>query len=164
MLPLLREFRVQSAVFDFSESNEFEYRNTFRCPATRGEVIDAHITALDNGQYYNGTQTSNLVVHQYYAAPFDDLPLLHPDIPLTMDTNLLYLDITLLQVALKRVAGGGREISWNSATGLTNVVEFTTNLPPVWTTLVVTNGTGARLAVVDSNAGPRRFYRVRVAY
>ena len=119
------------------------------------------LNILSNFQYYTGTQTSNLVVHQYYQAPFDDLPLLYPSLA---DTNLLFVDITLLQVAIKPAAAGGKEISWNSATGLTNIVEFTTNLPPVWNTLARTNGTGARMTVLDTTAVPKRFYRVRVTY
>ena len=119
------------------------------------------LNILSNFQYYTGTQTSNLVVHQYYQAPFDDLPLLYPSLA---DTNLLFVDITLLQVAIKPAAAGGKEISWNSATGLTKIVEFTTNLPPVWNTLARTNGTGARMTVLDTTAVPKRFYRVRVTY
>ncbi|MGB7768129.1 MAG: hypothetical protein WBN22_04655 [Verrucomicrobiia bacterium] len=74
------------------------------------------------------------------------------------------MDISLLQIALQPVGGGGEQISWNSATGLTNIVEYTTNLPPVWNTLVTTNGTGARMTVTDNAAVPSRFYRVRVVY
>ena len=47
---------------------------------------------------------------------------------------------------------------------MTNIVEFTTNLPPSWNTLVRTNGTGARMAVVDNAVSQRRFYRVSVTY
>jgi len=119
------------------------------------------LNILRDFQYYDGTQTSNLVLHQYYYAPFDDLPFLRPSV---VDTNLLFFDITLLQVAVKSLAGGGREISWNSATGLTNIVEFTTSFPPAWNTLALTNGTGARMTVVDDAATAGRFYRVRVAY
>jgi cyclophilin family peptidyl-prolyl cis-trans isomerase len=104
-------------------------------------------------------QPTNLVLYQYYTPPFDTLPLLRPSV---IDSNLVFIDITLLQVAIQPVPGG-REISWNSATGMTNLVEFTTNLPPVWNTLVSTNGTGSRMAVVDSSANPKRFYRVRIA-
>lgn len=75
--------------------------------------------------------------------------------------DLLFVDISLLQVAVKSIVSG-REISWNSAASMTNIVEFTTNLPPAWNTLLRTNGTGGRLAVVDAAATPRRFYRVRV--
>ena len=84
--------------------------------------------------------------------------------PSLASTNFVFVDITLLQVAIQPGAGGGEQISWNSAAGLTNIVEFTTNLPPVWQTLAVTNGTGARMAVVDSTGAPKRFYRVRVNY
>lgn len=111
-------------------------------------------------QFLPPPQNSNVVVHQYYAAPFDDFPLLYPQ---TTITNYVFVDITLLKVAVATVAGG-QEISWNSATGLTNVVEFTTNLPPVWNTLLRTNGTGARMSVVDGRGAPWRFYRVRVDY
>ena len=122
------------------------------------------LNILASFPYYNGTQSSNVVIHQYYAPPFDDLPVLVPqDVVAVHYTNLVFLDITLLQVAIKRVTGG-REVSWNSATGLTNIVEFTTNLPPAWNTLAVTNGNGTRMAVVDSAAGSKRFYRVRVVY
>jgi len=104
-------------------------------------------------------QATNLVLYQYYAAPFDTLPLHYPN---PTETNFLFLDITLLQVAILPVTGG-KEISWNSAAGMTNIVEFTTNLPPAWNTLTSTNGTGARMSVVDGSANPMRFYRVRVA-
>lgn len=117
------------------------------------------LNLLNNFQYWTGTQSSNVVLHQYYQPPFDDLPLLRPRLE---DANFVFLDITLLQVAVKPLAGGSKEISWNSATGMTNIVEFTTNLPPVWNILTRTNGTGGRLAVVDPAATPRRFYRVRV--
>lgn len=136
-----------------------------------GFTVFGHVIAGTNvlGQFNNfknwtfpwGTppQPANLVLDQYYAVPFDTLPLLYPN---PTDTNFVFLDITLLQVAIQPAAGG-REISWNSATGLTNIVEFTTNLPPVWRTLASTNGTGARMSVVDAAADPKRFYRVRVA-
>jgi cyclophilin family peptidyl-prolyl cis-trans isomerase len=116
------------------------------------------LSVLNSFQYWTGVQTTNLVYN--WGSPFDSLPLLYPSLS---DDAFLYVDVTLLQVAVKPVAGG-KEISWNSATGLTNIVEFTTNLPPLWNTLAHTNGTGARMAVVDSAAPSRRFYRVRVAY
>jgi hypothetical protein len=94
-----------------------------------------------------------------WGSPFDSLPLLHPGLA---STNFVFLDITLLQVAIQTVAGG-RQISWNSTAGMTNIVEFTTNFPPVWSTLTFTNGNGGRQSVVDAAADPKRFYRVRVA-
>ncbi len=133
-----------------------------------GRVVNgANVLNIFNGfQTYDGTQQSNLVanvdplLNNYFYPNFATCPLLHPAF---VETNLVFLDITLLKVAVATVAGG-QEISWNSATGLTNVVEFTTNLPPVWNTLLRTNGTGARMSVVDGRGAPWRFYRVRVDY
>ena len=46
-----------------------------------------------------------------------------------------------------------------------NTVEFTTNFPPVWQSLTVTNGTGGTFKFVDSSVtNAQRFYRVRVDY
>jgi len=118
------------------------------------------LNLLNSFQYYDGTQSSNLVL-QIYQPPFDDLPLLFPS---SDYSNFVFMDITLLQIEVKPIVGGGYQISWNSPAAMTNVVEFTTNLPPTWSTLIRTNGTGARMAVLDETASPRRFYRVRVEY
>ena len=104
---------------------------------------------------------TNLVLMNYFSAPLNELPVLSSNFPPTA-TDLVFLDITLLQVAIQPVSDG-REISWNSTAGMTNIVEFTTNLPPVWNTLVSTNGTGFRMSVTDTTTDPKRFYRVRVA-
>lgn len=106
---------------------------------------------------------TNLVLINYFAPPLDTLPVLTSNFPPT-GSSLVFVNITLLQVAISPAAGGGKQISWNSATGLTNIVEYTTNLPPVWNTLVTTNGTGAQMSVVDNAVAPSRFYRVRVIY
>lgn len=132
-------------------------------------VVFGHVIAgtnvlniFNNFQFYTGTQSSNLVANEssLYGPAFQDLPLLHPSLN---STNFVFLDISLLQVAIQSVAGG-KQISWNSATGLTNIVEYSTNFPPVWNTLVTTNGTGAQMTVTDNAAAPSRFYRVRVVY
>ena len=118
------------------------------------------LNLFNNFQYYTGTQSSNLIANEESFNPaFGDLPLLYP---VLTSTNFVFLDITLLQVAITN--SGGEQISWNSVTGLTNIVEFTTNLPPIWNTLITTNGTGARMTVTDTAVAPRRFYRVRVIY
>jgi len=134
-------------------------------------VVFGHVIAgtnvlniFNNFQYWNypwtipPAGTTNLVLFQYYEPPFDNLPLLYPNLN---GTNYVLIDITLLQVAITN-SSGNEQISWNSATGMTNVVEFTTNLPPVWNTLITTNGTGARMTVTDSAPARSRFYRVRV--
>lgn len=106
---------------------------------------------------------TNLVLVNYYAPPLNTLPLLTSNFP-PPAASFVTVDVTLLQVAITPAAGGGKQITWNSATGLTNIVEYTTNLPPIWNTLVTTNGTGAPMTVVDNAAAPSRFYRVRVVY
>ena len=95
---------------------------------------------------------------------FKTLPVTYAGAYYPRYQDLIFVDVTLLQVAVKPLAGGAKEISWNSLSGTTNVVEFTTNLPPVWNTLARTNGTGLRMTVEDSTATPQCFYRVRVAY
>ncbi|MCU0772135.1 MAG: peptidylprolyl isomerase [Verrucomicrobia bacterium] len=96
---------------------------------------------------------------------FNEFPLLLTAQPPLIDSDeMVYVDITLLSVQIA-LTNNLREISWNSLSGLTNVVEYTTNLPPSWNTLVTTNGTGSRLAVTDpSPTNLFRFYRVRVLY
>lgn len=131
-----------------------------------GHVIQGTNVLNEFNRFQNWTNNpapapTNLVLSGYYAAPLNTLPVLSSNFP-PQATDFVFIDITLLQVAIRPVAGG-REISWNSATGLTNIVEFTTQFPPVWNGLIATNGTGARMAVVDASHDPQRFYRVRVA-
>ncbi len=146
--------------FNLANNSFLDAPNTNDFFVVFGHVVNGTnvLNILNSFQDWNGTQTSNLVYS--WVVPFGSLPLLYP---ILVDTNFVFLDITLLQVSAKP-SPGGQEISWNSVAGLTNIVEFTTNLPPAWTTLVRTNGTGARMAIVDSAAGPSRFYRVRVVY
>jgi cyclophilin family peptidyl-prolyl cis-trans isomerase len=148
--------------FNFTNNSFLDAADSNNFFVVFGHIVNGTnvLNIFNNFQYWNGTQSSNLVLHQYYSPPFDDLPLLLPNV---VDSNFVFVDVSLLQVAVKSVAGG-KEVSWNSAAGLTNVVEFTTNFPSAWNTLVRTNGTGARIAVVDSVSGTRRFYRVRVEY
>ncbi len=107
-------------------------------------------------------QSTNLDLHQYYLPPFDDLPLLHTN---AVDTNFVFMDVSLLQIAIKPAVGGGKEISWNTAAGLMNFIDYTTNFPPSWHVLASTNGTGNTITINDSAvSNASRFYRVRVAY
>jgi peptidyl-prolyl cis-trans isomerase A (cyclophilin A) len=105
--------------------------------------------------------TTNIILHQYYNPPFDDLPLLHPEVA---DTNFLFVDISLLKLEVKELGSAAREISWNSIAGRTNVLEYTTDFPPAWQPLVTTNGHGGNITVTDESTSPQRFYRVRLLY
>ncbi len=96
------------------------------------------------------------------GSAFGELPLLTDRAAFN---DLLYVDVSLLNVQVRSAGSGTREISWNSVGGRTNYLEFTTNLPPAWQTLISTNGTGNTLQVVDADASNAyRFYRVRVEY
>lgn len=77
--------------------------------------------------------------------------------------TLVYLDITLLNVAIGHGPAGAR-IAWDSVAGRPNVVEFTRAFPPTWETLVRVEGTGGRMSVEDASGESRRFHRVRVEY
>jgi cyclophilin family peptidyl-prolyl cis-trans isomerase len=117
-------------------------------------------------QYWTGLPApspTNLVLHDFYAPPLDNLPVLTSSHLPPAVSDFVFVDISLLQIAITNI-NGSEQISWNSATGLTNIVEFTTNLPPVWNTLITTNGNGTRMTVLDNATAPSRFYRVRVIY
>jgi cyclophilin family peptidyl-prolyl cis-trans isomerase len=150
--------------FNLTNNPALDEHNTNGFFVVFGHVIQGtNILNLFNSfQYYTGIQTSNLIANEenYYGPAFVGLPLLYPSLA---PTNFVYIDITLLQVAITN-NGGAEQISWNSATGLTNIVEFTTNMPPVWNTLITTNGTGARMTVTDHAAAQSRFYRIQVTY
>ena len=125
------------------------------------------LNVFNSFQQFNGLQQSNVWVDATgtYASPesgsnFTHFPLLYP---LIQSSNFVYFDITLLQVAVVRISGAF-EVTWNSPAGMTNIVEFTTQFPPVWVPLISTNGTGQRMAILDQTADPKRFYRVRVLY
>ena len=78
--------------------------------------------------------------------------------------DLVYVDITLLDVRIASQPAGAQTISWQSVSNKLNRVEFTTRMPPVWTELASTNGTGQLMQVTDPVVDPNRFYRVRVDY
>jgi len=96
---------------------------------------------------------------------FSDLPVRYLGQAPPHYNDLIYVDLSLLNVQVRPVVNGSREISWNSVSNKLNTVEFTTNFPPHWQSLTVTNGTGGPFKFVDSSGtNAQRFYRVRVDY
>ena len=59
---------------------------------------------------------------------------------------------------------GRRSISWDSVAGVTNAVEYTTDLSAPWQTFATVTGTGARMSLPDTSTDPHRFYRVKLIY
>ncbi len=145
--------------FNLADNTFLDNPDTNNLFVVFGHVISGTnvLNVFNKFQLYDGTQTNNLVA--YVPPYFNDLPLLKP---VLSDTNFLFVDVSLLQVAISTNPDGGHVISWNSAAAMTNVVEFTTSLPPTWTELVRTNGTGNRISVNDNTSAGFRFYRVRV--
>jgi peptidyl-prolyl cis-trans isomerase A (cyclophilin A) len=107
--------------------------------------------------YFNGLQNAGV--------PFDSLPVNYSGFAAPTLTNVYYVNITVLNAQVTLAANGARKITWGSINGLTNNVEFATNLPPVWQVLASTNGTGSSLTVTDSVPSlTKRYYRVHVLY
>ena len=94
---------------------------------------------------------------------FGALPLLTTN---ATYNDLLYADISLLNVRVRRSTNDTCRISWRSVDGKTNRVEYSSRMPPVnWQPLIATNGNGTTYTVTDSSTNAaRRFYRVRVDY
>ena len=65
---------------------------------------------------------------------------------------------------MKLLTNGTRQITWNSINGLTNALEYSTNLP-VWQTLTNVVGNGNSMTNLDASTNKTgRFYRVRILY
>lgn len=81
--------------------------------------------------------------------------------------DLVYVDISLrrdMNLALNRLPTK-RVVTWDSVAGVQNIVQFSTNSPPVWQNLTTVIGTGARMTADDTAPmQPLKFYRVILEY
>lgn len=103
--------------------------------------------------------TDFLATNFFQMLPVNYLGTNHPSY-----ANLLHVDISLLSMQII-ATNNQRQISWNSVNGQSNIVEFTTVMPPAWQQLANTNGNGSRCTVADTTAtNIFRFYRVRITY
>jgi cyclophilin family peptidyl-prolyl cis-trans isomerase len=86
-----------------------------------------------------------------HAPPYDDL---------------IYYTVNILTARIQlNPTNGSRQISWPSVNGVTNLVEYATNLPGVWNVLATTNGNGNTFTVTDSSINKAgRFYRIHVLF
>jgi peptidyl-prolyl cis-trans isomerase A (cyclophilin A) len=115
--------------------------------------------------FTTGNRATN-VIRDFRAVlgpAFGSLPLLTTN---ATYGDLLYVDVSLLNVRVRRLTNDTCRISWRSVDGKTNRVEYSNRLPPVnWQLLIATNGNGATFNVTDASTNAaRRFYRVRVDY
>jgi cyclophilin family peptidyl-prolyl cis-trans isomerase len=149
--------------FNLKDNTELDAPDTNNMFVVFGRVVRGTgvLEAFTGFQpWQGGTAETNIV--RWFGGAFSDFPLLAPD---PVETNLIFMDISLLQVAVAPVEDGGRAVSWKSVDQLTNRVEFTAGFPPAWQTLAALPGTGQRLEVLDpSPDAASRFYRVRIEY
>lgn len=130
-----------------------------------GRVVGGtNALALFNSFVGQRTPSTNVLVNA--GSPFNELPVTHfPAANENIFSILIYCDITLMNVSVDKQTDGARKISWSSALNATNVVEYTTNFPPVWTTLTnLVRPTSPNSVAIDPSGDPNRFYRVRTAY
>jgi cyclophilin family peptidyl-prolyl cis-trans isomerase len=83
-------------------------------------------------------------------------------------TNLIYVNFSLrrdLGIQIKPITAGQHQITWNSVSGVTNIVEYR-DAPGTgnWTLLSQVVGTGAAMAASDTSSNPERVFRVKLIY
>jgi cyclophilin family peptidyl-prolyl cis-trans isomerase len=132
-----------------------------------GQAISgSNVLAQLNTFSTNFSQLTNLTVNA--GGAFKTLPVLQISTnalgQLYIDLkDLIFVDISTLQIQVEARPGSTRAVSWNSVPNTTNWVEYTTVMPPAWEPLTNFLGNGARLEVIDTASDTRnRFYRVRV--
>ena len=127
-------------------------------------VVFGHVVGgtnvLNVFKTFNPASPTNTIVN--LGNPFGELPLLTTN---GTFSDLIYVDVSLLNVQVQTTGSGAYQISWNSVSNKINTVEFTTTFPPAWQTLTSANGSGNTITTIDPDgASARRFYRVRVDY
>jgi len=131
-----------------------------------GRVV-AGLEVLDrfDGLSYGNGLVDMTAFYGSSGAVFSALPVLYAGLTPPFYPDLVYLDLTVLEVQVRRLPDATREISWNSVSNRINVVEYAGQIPPVWQVLTQITGNGQPQTVTDADlAAPRRFYRVRVDY
>ena len=79
--------------------------------------------------------------------------------------QLAYYIVSFLTEQMSITTNGARQISWDSASGLTNNLEYTTNLASGWNVLANPVGNGGTISVTDTNmVDSQRFYRVHILH
>jgi cyclophilin family peptidyl-prolyl cis-trans isomerase len=107
--------------------------------------------------YFYGTNSATVFVADL---PVDYFGLVPPHYE-----DLIYTYISALTLQAIKLTNNTTQLSWNSVDGLTNNLEYSATLPPVWQVLTNPVGNGNTLTVTDTNQIPgRRFYRVHVLY
>ena len=129
----------------------------------RGTNLLALFNTLSYGRNLVNLQT--LYPSDPVAGLFTELPTYALGTSAPPYSQLIYFNVQVVADPVVLSLGPDGELAWPSAVGQTNVIESSSQLPPVWQTLLRTNGTGEVLRYRDPEpAGSTRFYRVRVDY
>ncbi len=110
---------------------------------------------------FNRTDTANGIYRADLGGALNHLPVMTAS---PSYDDLVFARITTLNIHIETSSDANR-INWISIKNATNIVEFSTSLPPQWATLVKTNGSGLPYKILDTAPGAKnRFYRVRVEH
>ena len=121
------------------------------------------------GRTLRGTNTLNRFNQPAGSTNIYQLDQNNPEFPVYSPDRVngfwVNADITVLTVRVIRISSTQIQLSWDSVEGLDNVLEYTTQIPPVWQTLRSGVGTGGIISVNDNTStDAMRQYRVRVVY
>lgn len=127
-------------------------------------VFGRTIRGFDVLASFSSTSPQKIWRYSLGIDPFRELPATRFTTGNLTYDDLVYVDITLLNVRISDVPGTGKLIQWRSVKDKINWVEYTAVFPPVWQTLATPFGTGSDMAVTDTSGDGKRFYRIRVDY
>lgn len=150
----------------------------------RLDTVDGGFTVF--GKVIGGTNTLNLFyppppangLYLTYASyknkynenvaigtPFDPILPVTTNVSPSFD-DLVVINVKLIEAKLNILPDGAREITWNSANAVPNIVEVTSrpHIGP-WNAITNVSGNGGIMKAIDpATSDPRRFYRVKMIY
>lgn len=130
-----------------------------------GHVLSGtNVLNMFNG-YSKGNHIVNLTDTEGAGGLFPTLPTGATGTNAPPYNQLVYYIANFLTEQVTLTTNGSRQISWNSITGLTNRLEYTTNLGSAWSPLTNLVGNGATMSVTDTNTVDlERLYRIHILY
>jgi cyclophilin family peptidyl-prolyl cis-trans isomerase len=135
-------------------------------------VFGRAVRGLDLLDEFNGLYAGNGIVDLTQTYGTSGASSLFTQLPISITgtspppyDDLVYFTVSVLQAQISIATNGVRQITWNSISGVTNNVEYTTALTnSSWQVLASTNGTGNSITVPDSASDKTRFYRIHVLF